>query len=85
MSIVTSSHLDICNDPTNNSPAKVQYSFDKEPRFRRSYDYYNSNKNPNLCYFDGEFGKSKLSTMSKKQGKFPQRARLDNVFVEFNR
>ena len=70
MSIVTSSHLDIANDPTNNSPAKAQYSFDKEPRFRRSYDYYNSNKNPNTCYFDGDAYK-KLSTMSKKQGKFP--------------
>ena len=48
MSIVVSNHLDIVNNPSNNSPAKVQYSFSKEPRFVKNYKLYNSNKNPTV-------------------------------------
>lgn len=54
MSVIISNNDEIHRDPGNLSPAKAQYSFDKEPRFDRSYKWYNNNKNKNLCYFEGK-------------------------------
>ena len=84
MSILTTNHHEIHANPSNSSPSKAQFSFNKEPRFEKSYKYYAASPNPNLCYFDGD--KLKLqSTLSKTNGKFNERKKLDNVFVEINR
>ena len=65
MSIIISNNEEIARDPGNLSPSKQQYSFDKEPRFDRSYKWYNNNKNKNLTYFDGK-NMEKISTLSRK-------------------
>ena len=65
MSVIISNADEIHRDPGNLSPAKAQYSFEKEPRFDRSYKWYNNNKNKNLCYFEGK-NSNLLSTLAKK-------------------
>ena len=84
MSIIISNNEEVLRDPGNLSPSKAQYSFEKEPRFDRSYNWYNNNKNKNLCYFEGMNAKN-LSTLSKQSGKFSQAPRLNNIFCEINR
>ena len=84
MSIVVSHPDQVASDPANSSPSKVRYSFAKEPRFVKSYKLSNPNPNKNLCYQYGA-AYTKLSTLSKQNGKFNGAARPDNIFVEINR
>lgn len=84
MSIVVSNHLEIVNNPTNTSPSKVQYSFSKEPRFVKNYKLYNSNKNPQIQYYEGQ-QYEKLTSMNTLNGKFNNASRLKDIFVEINR
>ena len=88
MSILTTTHTQVHTNPSNNSPTKAQFSFNKEPRFESTYKhqsvYYNANPNCNHCYHEKE--KFQLhSTLSKQSGKFNERPRLEDVFVEINR
>ena len=84
MSVLLTNSNDILNNPSNNSPAKAHYSFNKEPRFDALYKAANPSANKNYCYFEGPDYK-RTSTLSKEHGKVGKNARLDNVFVEINR
>ena len=84
MSVLISNHHEIVANPSNSSPSKAQYSFNKEPRFTKSYKLYNPSPNRKLCYFDGEILK-KQSTLSKENGKFDKTRKLNNIFIELNR
>ena len=54
MSILTTNHYETHTNPSNNSPSKAQFSFNKEARFDKSYKEYNPSPNRNAYYFDGE-------------------------------
>ena len=84
MSVLLTNSNDILHNPSNNSPAKAHYSFNKEPRFEALYKAANPSANKNYCYFEGPDYK-RTSTLSKEAGKVGKNARLDNVFVEINR
>jgi hypothetical protein len=84
MSVLVTSSADVLNNPSNNSFAKMHYSFNKEPRFEALYKAANPSPNTNYCYFEGD-AYNKVSTLKKSMGKVGKSKKLDNVFVEINR
>jgi len=65
MSVLLTNSQDILNGPSNNSAAKMHYSFNKEPRFDALYKAANPSPNKNYSYFEGPDFK-KTSTLSKE-------------------
>jgi hypothetical protein len=64
--------------------AKMQYAFNKEPRFEALYKAANPSPNKNYCYFEGP-DMRRTSTLNRNLGKVGKNKKLDNVFVEINR
>lgn len=84
MSILVSNNDQIFRDPSNNSAAKAQYSFNKEQRFHMIYKRSNPNPNRKHMYFEGNQYKN-LSSMTKFHGKFDRTSRPEGVFININR
>lgn len=84
MSVLLTTSNDILKHPTNNSASKMQYSFNREPRFDALYKAANPNPNRNVSYFEGPQYK-KLSTLNAEYGKIGKFIRKDNVFIDINR